>query len=193
MSVACTAVIARRISSGREQDFEEWLERLVNALRHTAGYDGMTALTSSDARGSVRTLVIRFHSAETLADWERSPLRHRLVDQADRFSTAQYQTATGMETLFAVPGVLLPPPRWKMCLLTMPTVYVLVNIVLFAFPHSIPVMREWPLELRMVPVICIMTLLLTYVCLPILSRGFSSWLFPHAARPVTHTFQPPYT
>jgi len=177
MSVAHTAVIARKIRRGRERDYEEWLARVATALHGVPGYDGMTSISSPDPQGSVRTLLIRFQSASALSDWERSATRQLLAEEGNHFSAAYYQTAPGVETFFAVPASLPAPPRWKMCLLTMPTVYVLVNIVLFVLSNSIPEMREWPLQLRLLPVICIMTLLLTYVCLPALSKLFAPWLF----------------
>jgi uncharacterized protein len=187
MSVVHTAAVARRIGKGRESDFEEWLAKVVAALRGVAGYDGMNVVTSPDARGTVKTLLIRFQSAEALRNWERAPLRHGLAAEADRFSSYEYHTAPGLETFFAVPGtVAMPGPlRWKMCVLTIPTAYALVNGVLYLLSYLIPGMARWPPALRLLPVISIMTVLLTYVCLPALSKCFAPWLFSTSGRRVT--------
>ncbi len=192
MSVVHTAAVARRVGKGNERDYEEWLQKVMATLHGVSGYDGMTVVSSPDPRGSVKTMLIRFQSTAALSDWERSPERHSLAEQADRFSTYQYQTAPGIETFFALPGApaMTTPPRWKMCVITIPTVYLLVNVVLFVFTSLIPGMAGWPAGLRLLPVTSIMTLLLTYVCLPALSKLFAPWLFAHAAPPVSRSFEP---
>lgn len=192
MSVIHTAAVARRIGKGREGDYEEWLQKVVATLHGVAGYDGMTVVTSPDPRGGVKTMLIRFQSTAALSDWEKSPQRHALAEQADRFSTHYYQTAPGIETFFAVPGAspAQAPPRWKMCLLTIPTVYLLVNVLLFILSALIPGISGWPVALRMLPVTSIMTVLLTYVCLPVVSKAFAPWLFSPVAPSVNRSIEP---
>ena len=184
-----TAVIVRKVKRGRDADYEQWLARVAAALHGATGYDGMTAISSPDPQGSVRTLLIRFVSSKTLSDWEQSRIRHELAAEGNRFSTAYYQTAPGLESFFSVPGSAPPPPRWKMCVLTIPTVYLLINAVLF-FILLVPGLAEWPATVRMVPVICVMTVLLTYVFLPALSKLFAPWLFSRAAPSTKQTFTP---
>jgi uncharacterized protein len=192
MSVVHTAAVARRIGKGREVDYEEWLQKVVDTLHGVQGYDGMSVVTSSDPRGSLKTMLIRFQSTAALSDWENSPQRHALAEQADRFSTHYYQTAPGIETFFALPGAppAQAPPRWKMCLLTIPTVYLLVNALLFVLAGVIPGISGWPAALLMLPVTSIMTVLLTYVCLPALSKAFAPWLFSPVAPSVNRSIEP---
>lgn len=184
-----TAVVARKIKRSCEGDYEQWLAKVAAALHLAAGYDGMTAISSPDPQGSVRTLLIRFRSAETLSAWEQSTTRRLLAEEGDGFSTAYYQTAPGMESFFSVPGSASAPPRWKMCILTIPTVYLLINVVLFLL-LPIPGLGQWPAPIRMIPVICIMTVLLTYIFLPALSKLFAAWLFANLVPPTTQKFEP---
>jgi antibiotic biosynthesis monooxygenase (ABM) superfamily enzyme len=192
MRVSHTAAVARRIGKEREREYEEWLAKVIAALHGVRGYDGLTVVTSSEPRGWVKTILIRFESKEALSDWEASPQRHSLAEQADRFSTHLYQTAPGMETFFSVPGApaTSAPPRWKMCILTVPMVYALLNGVLVILMRLMPGMASWPAAMRMMAVIPIMTVLLTYAGLPALSRLFAPWLFSHAVAPATQTFKP---
>lgn len=190
MSVVHTAVVARKIKRGREREYDQWLAKVAAALHRAAEYDGMTTISSPDPQGSLRTLLIRFQSAEALSDWEGSTIRHVLAAEGNRFSTAYYQTAPGVETFFSVPGSLPGPPRWKMCILTIPAVYLLLNVVLFILVHLIPRLADWPVQVRMIPVTCIMTVLLTDVCLPALSKLFAPWLFSRAKPSTTQTFEP---
>lgn len=184
-----TALVARKIKRGRELDYGQWLAKVATALHSAPGYDGMTAISSPDPQGSVRTLLIRFVSAKTLSDWEQSTTRLLLAEEGNRFSTAYYQTAPGLEHFFSVPGSAPAPPRWKMCALTIPVVYLLINIML-SLLLLIPGFDQWPATVRMIPVICMMTVLLTYVFLPALSKLFAPWLFSSAAQSRKQTFEP---
>lgn len=190
MSEIHTAVVARKIKPGRQRDYERWLEKVAAALHRADGYEGMTSLSSPDSQGVVRTLLIRFASAEALSNWEQSTVRHNLAQEGNAFSTAYYRTAPGLETFFAVPGASSAPPRWKMCVLTIPTVYVLLNGLLFVLVRVFPGMKDWPTAARMLPVISVMTVLLTYVCLPALSRAFAPWLFLRVTHSQTRSFEP---
>jgi uncharacterized protein len=191
MSVVHTAVVARKIRRGCERDYEEWLAKVAASLPSVAGYDGMTCLSSTDAQGSVRTMLIRFKSSTDLSNWEQSDIRHSLAKEGNRFSSAYYQTAAGLENFFAVPALTTAPPRWKMCLLTIPIVYLLVNAVLIVFSRLIPGMRTWSPEVRMVPVIPVMVVLLTYTALPAVSKIFAPWLFAQPRMHVRRNFERP--
>jgi hypothetical protein len=175
-----TLVVAGKIKRGRESDYERWVGKLVTALHDNPGYDGMTAISSPDPQGSAATLLIRFRSAQALSTWEDSPVWHSLIEEGDKSSASYYHAGAGQEVFFSMPGMSAAPSRWKMCLLTIPTAYVLFNITLFAFVRLVPSAKEWSPAIRMVPVIPIVVVLLTYVCLPPLSRIFASWLFSDA-------------
>ena len=190
MSIVHTAAVARRVARRREHDYQQWLAQVVATLHGVPEYDGMTVVTSPEPRGSVKTMLIRFQSAAALADWEASPDRQRLVEQANRFSTAQYHTVPGRETFFGALGTEAAPPavRWKLCLLTIPTVYILVNILLIVFANLIPGMLRWPAAFRLGLVIPVATLLLTYFCLPALNTLFAPWLYSRSASTTSQSF-----
>jgi len=67
-----TVIVARKIKRGRENDYERWVGKLTSALGKAPGYEGMTAISSPDAEGSLRVILIRFLSAEALSGWENS-------------------------------------------------------------------------------------------------------------------------
>lgn len=183
-----TLVVAGKVKRGRESDYECWVGKLVTGLYDTPGYDGMTVVSSPDPQGSGGTLLIRFLSAKALSEWEDSPVWHSLIGEGDQFSVSYYHAGAGQEVLFSMPGMPSAPSRWKMCVLTIPTVYLLFNITLFALVRLVPSAKEWSPAIRMAPVIPIVVLLLTYVCLPPLNRIFASWLFsdamPSRRRPI---------
>jgi hypothetical protein len=181
-----TAVIARKIKRGRATDYDQWLGRVATALHSVAGYDGMTVISSPDPQGSMRTLLIRFRSAEALSGWENSTVRRGLAEEGNGFSAAYYHTAPGLEAFFSMPGFSSAPSRWKMCLLTIPTVYLLLNATNFAVLLLAPALKDWPNAIRLALVIPIVVVLLT-VCLPPLSEVFAPWLLSQTLPSIRRT------
>jgi uncharacterized protein len=109
--------------------------------------------------------------------------RDRLVQEARKFSTPHVQRATGLETWFTLPGerAVVPPPRWKMLLVTLIGAYPLV-VLLSAF--VLPSLEGWPLLVRAAVVPVVVLSLMTYLVMPQLTRLLSGWLYPHQRRPV---------
>ena len=112
-------VFTRDIVPGRERDFEEWAHRIVSAAARYGATD--TIITPDPATPTRRVFVQHFPNEEALRAWEESEERNRLVQEAGRFSTPNVQRATGLETWFVLPGeqAIVPPPRWKMLLVTL--------------------------------------------------------------------------
>src|SRR5215218_4477445 len=116
--------------------------------------------------------------------WEASQERDRLVQEARKFSTPDVQRATGLETWFVLPGqrAIVPPPRWKMLLVTLIGAYPLV-VLLSAF--VLPSLEGWPLLVRAAVVPVVLLSLMTYLVMPQLTRLLSGWLYPNQRRPAT--------
>jgi antibiotic biosynthesis monooxygenase (ABM) superfamily enzyme len=57
--------------------------------------------------------------------WDNSPDVQRLLQEANRYSTRHYETATGLETWFMLPNLkpVMPPPRWKMAFVVFAAAY----------------------------------------------------------------------
>lgn len=144
----------------------------------------MNIVTSPDARGTVKTMLIRFQSAEALSSWESSPQRQILAADADHFfyvrisdrartrdilhraGRDRYAGTTPLEDVRTDHPGGLPAREWRA-----------LSSVLFDSK-----MARWPAAVRLLPVIAVMTLLLTYVCLPALSKLFAPWLSSPPAR-----------
>jgi antibiotic biosynthesis monooxygenase (ABM) superfamily enzyme len=118
-SGSVTEVITRDIVPGREHEFERWAHRLVSATARYGATD--TIITPDAATPARRVFVLHFANEEALGAWEASQERDRLVQEARKFSTPDVQRATGLETWFVLPGqrAIVPPPRWKMLLVTL--------------------------------------------------------------------------
>lgn len=175
MSEPTTAIITRRIIHGRDRDYDAWLLKII-ALLHTApGYDGATMLTTRDGEISVRAIIVRFQTPEHLAAWGVFPPHQALIKEANTFSTPHRDVTDGMEVFFTMPGATAAgPPRWKMCLILLPLVYAMVNLFTLALA---PLIGDWPPQLKLLPVIAILIVVLTYVAVPLTTKVFAPWLF----------------
>src|SRR5829696_3100214 len=175
-------VITRDIVPGRERDFEEWAHLIVSAAARYGATD--TIITPDAATPTRRVFVQHFPNEEALRAWEESEERIRLVQEAGDFSTPNVQRATGLETWFVLPGerAIVPPPRWKMLLVTLIGAYPLV-VLLSAF--VLPSLEGWPLLVRAAVVPVVLLSLMTYLVMPQLTRLLSGWLYPNQRRPAT--------
>jgi antibiotic biosynthesis monooxygenase (ABM) superfamily enzyme len=171
-----TEVITRDIVPGREHEFEGWAHRLVSAAARYGATD--TIITPDAATPARRVFVQHFANEEALGAWEGSEERNRLVQEAGRFSSPNVQRATGLETWFVLPGerAIVPPPRWKMLLVTLIGAYPLV--VLFS-AFVLPSLEGWPLLVRAAVLPIVLLSLMTYVLMPQLTRLLRGWLYPH--------------
>jgi len=172
-----TLVVSRRIKPGREKEYEEWVHRIIAVAMDFPGFVGVTTLAPEGAKSNVRYLVWRFEDKTSLENWKNSPLRIKLVDEVKNYATHQFAEATGMETWFALPKMesVVPPPKWKMALVTILGAYVisfLAHLLLNQYIDS------WPLFANTLLFICILVLLLTYLVMPYLSRLLRTWLYP---------------
>ena len=173
-------VITRDIVPGRERDFEEWAHRIVSAAARYGATD--TIITPDPATPTRRVFVQHFPNEEASRAWEESEERNRLVQEAGDFSTPDLQRATGLETWFVLPGegAIVPPPRWKMLLVTLIGSYPLV-VLYSAF--VLPSLEGWPLLVRAAVLPIVLLSLMTYVVMPQLTRLLRRWLYP----PQQHT------
>jgi antibiotic biosynthesis monooxygenase (ABM) superfamily enzyme len=167
LSDPVTVVVTRRVLPGRQRDFAAWSERLLEAAGAIPGYLGTTVL--ADAAGTWH-IVERFADESSLKAWEKTAARARLIEEANRFSTAERQSLSGLETWFDVPGA---PPRWKMAVTTFVAAYPIAYLFLrFAGPHE----ASWPASMRALLTVSILVPALTWIVMPRLTRLLRHWL-----------------
>jgi len=171
-----TVTVARRIASGRERDFERWVDGLLHVAETFPGFLG-GGILRPPASGQDWHVVYRFTSNDALREWEASPVRAEWLRRADDVMSETGVTRTsGLETWFALPGRTAPtPPRWKMALVTVSAVLPL------ALPFNLfvaPLVEGWPLVARVALLSVLLVTLMTWVVMPRLTRLLSGWLYP---------------
>jgi antibiotic biosynthesis monooxygenase (ABM) superfamily enzyme len=174
-SAPTKVVMQRRVHSGAEMRFQDWVRTLLDTACDFGGLEGSSVLTAG-ASGEY-FILLRFASPERMQRWQESPQLAALVREANTFSAAADAAPirTGLETWFTLPGIPAPrtaPPRWKMALVTW--VALLPQVILLAFalaPLRLPFLVNAALSTA-IPVA-----MLTWVMMPNLTRLLYAWLY----------------
>ena len=172
-----TVLVTRRVREGQQAAFEAWLREVADVATRYAGHQGVTVVPPL-ANDREYLIVFRFDSEEHLQAWEASDERRRLIERSSVLADEppRERQLTGLETWFAVPGgqVRLPPPPWKMWLLSSVAIYPLITALTLVLG---PALGELPLAARFAITTPILGALMTWLVMPRLSRLVVGWLY----------------
>lgn len=182
MSAPVTVSITRTIAPGHSDEMFAWI-RAGSAL--AARFDGF--LGSGWVRPSTGSeewhMLYRFADEESLAIWEASSQRQWWLGAAQGLvGESKVERRTGIEGWFDPPVTddvqdLRPappaPPRWKQACVIFLVFYPLSLVANWVAGHSI---IDWPLALRVLASVVVMTPIMTYVVLPWITRRMEWWL-----------------
>lgn len=172
-----TVVVTRRVKAGREADYEAWLARLVEKVKHMPGYLGISVQRPADGAPREYTCVYRFESLDALRSFENSSERKASLSEVGELveSDATWEKLTGLETWFTAPPGAPAPSRFRMAIVMIVVVYafvlVLGPIVAFFIPRA-------PFELRLFVAIAIEIMLMTYIVMPRITKWLARWIYP---------------
>jgi hypothetical protein len=171
-----TIVVTRTPKPGREGDYEEWLRGVAKVSMRYPGHLGLTVLKPPP--GSRRyTIVFRFDTVEHLQAWDRSEERREWVARAEAMCEAtEVSRLTGMETWFTLPGggMVAPPPRWKMAIVSFGVAFPLIQIFTATIGAALAFLH--PLARGAIMGLCLV-LTMTYAAMPLATRLLKGWLF----------------
>ena len=125
-SKTVTSVISRSIKPGYEKDYDDWLRRYLTFERRAPGYLGTTIILPGGTSSNLRYIIHRFTDKASMEAWENSQEAQKLLEEVNNYSTRHYETATGLETWFAIPDlktVMAPLSRWKMAIVVFIAAY----------------------------------------------------------------------
>jgi uncharacterized protein len=166
-------VMERRVRPGAHQAFGHWLQELLTAAARAPRHRGTSVF---QAGTDDYFILLRFASPQDLEGWRASEETAELLRRGDQHATAPgpVHLASGLETWFTVPGrpvASLPPPRWKMALVTW----------LALLPQALLLGRVLPPQLPALAKVAVSTALpvamLTWVLMPRLTRWLYPWLY----------------
>jgi antibiotic biosynthesis monooxygenase (ABM) superfamily enzyme len=126
-------------------------------------------------------MLFRFADAASLASWEKSPERAWWVASAlGLVEHSPEQRRTGIEGWFDEPTSIevistasASPPRWKQMIAIVVAFYPLSLAANFALSF---IDAGWPLWLRVLVLVLIVSPIMTYFALPAVTRALRPWL-----------------
>lgn len=169
-----TSVISRKIKPGHEKDYDDWLDRYLTFERKIPGYLGTTIIIPGGSKSSLRYIIHCFADKTAMETWENSQESLMLLEEVNNYSERYYDTATGLETWFALPDlntqIITPPPRWKMAIVVFIAAYIISSLSRYVLSPSI---GQWPIVYNSLIYTSILVLSLTYFALPNYEQGAS--------------------
>ncbi len=184
-----TVAITRVVKPGCEEEFERALHDFVQRSLHLPGQLGVHILRPAPGSGSREYGIMRrFADAEARDAFYRLPLFEKWKEKVAGLVEGEprYERLSGLETWFTLPGqrAIVPPPRWKMALVTLVAVYPLSMVLSITVGNWI---RHWPMLLSsLIFNACIVTGL-TWFLMPLLTRLFKPWLYPNTGNGVSRS------
>lgn len=178
-SAGATVLGVRRARPGLEAEFEVFLDRLRATLQAFPGAQDVTVVRPA-APSRDYLLLYRFDNGHSLGRWRRSSQRQALTDQSAHLTEQPplERNINGTGGWFTLPGgeVVRPPARWKTWLLTMSALYPLLTVLVLLADAGLV---RLPVPLRFALLVPVVTALMTWVVMPVLTQLAAPWLYRH--------------
>ena len=171
-------VVSHPVAPGREDEFLAWQKRLDEIERAFPGFGGSELFRPVPGVQEEWTSVFRFDTEEHLNNWLESPERKKLLDEGAEFQNFElHRIASPFGSWFSFGDAGAgAPPQWKTAFAVLVGLYPLVVVLTLIIAKIWPDGALWQTLLLgnalSVPI-------LTWVVMPIVTRGLRFWLVPH--------------
>lgn len=171
-----TLLVTRKILPERYDRFRAWMQEGEDLAARFPGYLGSGVLAPPPG-GDEFQMVYRFADDRQLADWANSMERQSWLCRGEGLvHKSRVRRAMGLETWFG-PGQR--PPRWKQAI-TIWIGYFPLSL-LFAMFLTEP-LSGWPLFWRVLVSTALLTPVMVFGLIPLVSKLLRSWLDPESSR-----------
>jgi antibiotic biosynthesis monooxygenase (ABM) superfamily enzyme len=168
-----TMMVTRHISPERYADFREWMRQGEILAAGFPGFLGSGVLHPPEG-GDQFQIVMRFDAPDSLHRFEHSlPRRMWLERGTGLVLESRIDRASGMDTWFGSPK--LAPPRWKQAVSIWIAYFPMLLLFSFIFKDQL---ASLPLFWRVLITTATMTPILSFVCIPVITRLLRGWLQP---------------
>lgn len=169
----------RTVKPGFEERFEAELHDFIARSLQTEGQLGVSVMRPVQGSGSREYGILRrFRDSASRDSFYESPLFQQWEATLASLTEGEpkHHELSGLETWFALPGqrAVIPPPRWKMALVTVVGVWPASMLVPWLLN---PLMSGLPFSLQALFVAVGIVILLTWAIMPVLVRILSPWLY----------------
>jgi len=175
---AVAVLTLRTVRAGCEERFEAALHDFIARSLHAEGQRGVHVLRPEPGIGSREYgIVRRFDSRVSRDRFYGSPLFRQWEAALSPLTEGEprHQELSGLETWFTLPGqrALIPPPRWKMAVVTVIGVWPVSMLVPWLLN---PFITNLPQLLQALAVAVGIVIVLTWAVMPVLARILHPWL-----------------
>lgn len=175
---AVTVSISRRVKPGLEAQYEAWISGVIEAASTYPGHLGTNVLRPGPATDHEYVLIYRFDTYSNCRIWEQSALRSQWLEKLVGMVEGDPVTrrGTGLEFWFDLPElpVQTHPSPHKMALVLITVVFSLVLLLNVALGPWLEGMALWQ---RILTIVVLQVLLMTYLVMPRVTRLLKPWLF----------------
>lgn len=178
-----TVLITRRSRKSNQKEFEQALSDTIDAALEFPGHLGVTVLKPQEDNNDYQ-IIVKFASQADYQRWCHSnEAAHwfKILNCLEK-RPPNLEIMTGIETWFAVNSYasrpMIPPPRYKMAIVTWIAIFILIVIINLLFGSFL---ASLPMLLRSLVLTVGLVGLMTYVVMPRMTRLFSWWLYPRKA------------
>ena len=175
---AITVSISRRVKPGYEAQYERWISGVIEAASSYPGHLGTNVLRPGPMTNHEYVLIYRFDNYCNCQRWEKSLLRQEWLAKLDEMVEGDPVTrrGTGLEFWFDLPDLPVQkhPSPHKMALVLISVVFTLVLIFNLLLAPWLEGMQLWQ---RVLVIVVLQVLLMTYVVMPRVTRLLQPWLY----------------
>lgn len=175
-----TITVSRKVKPGREAEYESWSKEIINAATAFPGYLGVNVLRPARETAGEYVSIYRFDTYGHAQEFQNSRQRNQLLKKLEDEDIVEGETdikhVTGLETWFELPEVpasATPSPH-RMAIVLIVVVFVLVLAISYLLG---PYMQSLPLPVRVLILVTLQVLLMTYVVMPRVTRLLKNWLY----------------
>ncbi|SEQ56807.1 antibiotic biosynthesis monooxygenase [Microlunatus flavus] len=179
-----TVAVERRVDADHQAEALAWVQTGTSLASRMPGYLG-SGWVRADASSSLWYTLYRFADAGSLAAWESSAERHWWLRSGEEFvQDARVERRTGIEGWFDVPASRVleeegsgraVPPRWKQAV-SIWLGFFPTNLVFTLLVSLLPAWGGVPLALRVLITTVVLTPVMTYLVLPLVTARLRPWL-----------------
>jgi antibiotic biosynthesis monooxygenase (ABM) superfamily enzyme len=176
---SASSVFAYRIRSDREEEFQDWRRRILEAARKWEGFLGTESFDALDGVEPEFIVVVRFDSRAHLDEWLKSKVRNHFMTEVRRYvhHYTLRRISSGFEGWFDTSENTAPPARWRQALVILSALFPVIMLMRTLLS---PIFLMVPLPVAFLILLTLDMVFLTYVVMPGYSRLMNFWLRPAA-------------
>lgn len=176
-----TVVITHRVREGFQANYDKWLGEIGPVCRASVGHLDWQIIRPLAGLTETYTVIIRFDTKEHLQEWMESPVRKRLIKEAQPLLTTgdDFFIRSGLDFWFIPEGARAKVPvRWKQYLVTWSAIYPLaLGVPMIVTPIMQQLKAPRNKSITTLIVTGIIVFLMVYVVMPRYTKLIKRWLF----------------